>query len=95
MIDEKQKLFEKLNEMTAQICSIIIKSEINPWDSIGAILQSTMVVSAASGITLESILEHTNKILSDPIALEERNKMEAAYKKESSKNKTHLGLATK
>lgn len=95
MSDDRQQLVEKLNEMTEQICSIIIKQEIHPWDGLAAIFQTMMVVSAASGIPLESIAEHMHHVLIDPIAIEERNKMEAEYKRENAKAKNHLRLAPK
>jgi hypothetical protein len=90
-----KKIVETSQEMTGKICDIIIKPEIHPWVSLGVILQSTIVISAASGITLDTILEHINKILTDPIAIAERNRIEVEYKKEYSKNKTHLNIASK
>lgn len=95
MRDDKQQLVDKLNEMTEQICATIIKQDINPWDGLAAIFQSIMVVSAASGIPLESIAEHMKHILTHPTAVTERNKLETEYKKEASKNKNHLAVAPK
>jgi hypothetical protein len=95
MRDDKQLLAEKLNEMTEQICNIIIKPDIHPWDSLGALLQSVLVVSAASSIPLEHLTGHINHILNEPMAISERNRMEAEYKREYAKNKNHLAVAPK
>jgi hypothetical protein len=96
MSDEisKERL-DNFSKMTNQICEAVIKPEIHPWDAIGSILQSVVVISAASGISLDDILNHINKTLTNHEAISERNRIEAEYKKEAAKTKNHLGLAPK
>lgn len=78
---------ENCNKMTSKICEVLINPEIHPWDAIASILQSFVVISAASGIPLDDIIEHTRETLTSKAVISERDRIETEYKKEYAKTK--------